>query len=1064
MTTDIAKRVSTFSEAIKIVNASDRASYLARACGDDTSLLNEVERLVDAHFLARDFLGQSGSRPSEAGRTAPAATPRPTTPTVGLVLAGRYYLQEKIGEGGMGEVWLARQSQPVKRNVALKLVKTGAKSAHVMGRFEAERQALALMDHPNIAKVLDGGVTEDGRPFFVMELVKGAPITEYCDARRLTPAQRLELFVPVCQAIQHAHQKGIIHRDIKPSNVLVARYDERPVPKVIDFGVAKAVGQPLTENSIHTAFGGIIGTPLYMSPEQATLDNLDIDTRCDVYSLGVVLYELLTGSPPFTQKELENKNMLEVLRVLREEEPARPSTRLSTDEALPALSANRGSEPRKLKALLRSELDWVVLKALEKDRGRRYQTASALAADVSRYLNGEPVHAHPPSRRYRLNKQLRRHKGLVAGAVAVGVALLLGLAGFAWQARNTALERDAAVAARSETKKRADELQKVSDFQARMLSQIDTAAAGLQLTQDVKTKLAAALAKAGVPEAESAKQVDAFLGYWGRFNATDAARDLIERTVLEPAVSAVGEQFADQPLVEATLRQVLANLYRDLGLYDAAFSLQQQVLMTRRRMLGNDHVVTLGSIEAAGQLLQAKGRYRDAEQVYRELLERRRRVLGDEHRDTFTATAYLGDVLKQQGKYAEADVFCRAALEGCRRVTGQDDRLTLNALNGMASLLAKEGKYAEAETYYREAAEKRRRVLGENHPETLQSVESLALTLNLDDKRPEALELLREVVRKRRSILGEVHPDTVNASRNLATALSAAGKRSEAEALFREALAAERSQLGADHPRTLITLNNLAVALIEQGKLAEAEPMCRELLERRGRVSGADHPDTLMANNVTGFVLMRENKLEEAEVYVRQSLRIARHNLGNDHPDTLTYLHNLGVLLRDQNKTAEAEGCLREVVEKARRKPGPEHAITLTATTSLGSVLVNEKRFREAIELMAPAENAARKVFTGSNVRMVALLLMNLGKARTGLHEYSAAEAELLEAQLLLVQTRGAGHKDTLNCTQAIFDLYTARDAAEPGKGFAAKAAEWKLKLKHMSAIPTAKTEAGRKE
>jgi serine/threonine protein kinase/tetratricopeptide (TPR) repeat protein len=1070
MTANAAKRVSIFGQAIQIVAAVDRASYLAGACGDDTALRSEVEELVEAHLRACEFLEQPGSR-TEAGVDHPApaegrsaAALPPTTPSVGLLIAGRYDLQEKIGEGGMGEVWLARQSQPVKRNVALKLVKSGANSAQVSGRFEAERQALALMDHPNIAKVLDGGVTEDGRPFFVMELVNGVPITEYCDARRLTPAQRLELFVPVCEAIQHAHQKGIIHRDVKPSNVLIARYDERPVPKVIDFGIAKAIGQPLTENTIDTMFGGIVGSPMYMSPEQATLNNLDIDTRSDVYSLGVVLYELLTGRPPFTQQELETKDMLEILRVLREEEPARPSTRLSTDDALPTLSANRGTEPRKLTALLRSELDWVALKALEKDRGRRYQTASALAADISRHLNGEPVHAHPPSRRYRLNKLVRRHTGLVAAAAAVGVALLLGLAAFAWQARNTALERDAAVAARSETTKQADELRKVSDFQARMLSQVDPTAAGLQLTQDVKSKLTASLAKAGMAEAERAKQVDVFLGYWGRVNATDAARDLIDRTVLKPAVNTLGEQFADQPLVDATLRQVLANLYRELGLFDDAFFLQDQVLTTRRRLLGSDHVDTLGSMEAAGVLLQAKGKYEDAERLYRELLQRRRRVLGDDHRDTLTAIADLGDALKEQGKYAEADVFCRAALEGCRRVLGEDDRLTLKALDGTASLLVKEGKYAEAESYYRQTIEKRRRVLGEDHPDTLKSVENLGLDLYLEDKRAEALELQREVLQKRRRIFGEVHPETVNAWHNLATTLADSGKESEAEALFREALAAERSQLGADHPRTLSTLNNMTVALIKQGKLAEAEPMCRELLERHSRTFGADHPDTLVATNVMAFVLQREDKLEESEVYVRQALRIARHNLGDDHPDTLIYLHNLGVLLRDQNKTAEAEHCLREVVEKIRPKLGPEHANTLNATASLASVLVVEKRYHEAIELLAPAENAVRKVFTVPNPRMVAFVLMLLGKAHAGLGEYSSAEAELLEAQPLFVKSRGPAHKDTVNCTQAIVDLYTARDAAEPGKGYAAKATEWKLKLQPTSATQAAKPPSKGKE
>ena len=331
----------------------------------------------------------------------------------------------------MGSVWRARQTEPVKRFVAVKLIKAGMDSKQVLARFDAERQALALMDHPNIAKVLDGGL-HDGRPYFVMELVKGVPITEYCDRRRLTPKERLELFVPVCQAIQHAHQKGIIHRDIKPSNVLIALYDDKPVVKVIDFGVAKATGGTLTEHTIDTGFGGVVGTPQYMSPEQATFNNLDIDTRSDVYALGVLLYELLTGSPPFSKQELEKRGVLEMLRVVREEEPPRPSTKLSTADALPTLSANRGTEPKKLTGLLRNELDWVVMKALEKDRTRRYETANGFAADVLRYLAGEAVQAHPPSAAYRLRKFVRRNRLQVIAACLVLLTLVAGIVGTSW--------------------------------------------------------------------------------------------------------------------------------------------------------------------------------------------------------------------------------------------------------------------------------------------------------------------------------------------------------------------------------------------------------------------------------------------------------------------------------------------------------------------------------------------------------------------------------------------------------------------------------------------------------
>lgn len=343
-------------------------------------------------------------------------------------IAGKYRLVNPIGEGGMGTVWLAEQRQPVKRLVAMKLIKSGMDSKAVLARFEAERQALALMDHPNIAKILDGGIAESGSPFFVMELVKGVPINDFCDSRKLSVKERLELFVPVCQAIQHAHQKGIIHRDIKPSNVLVALYDDKPVPKVIDFGVAKATGQALTEKTLVTGFG-VVGTPQYMSPEQATLNQLDIDTRSDIYSLGVLLYELLTGSPPFQAKELQAAGYMEILRLIREVEPAKPSTKVSTADALPEIAKARSLDPAKLTGLLRSELDWVVMKAIEKDRGRRYETANAFASDIERYLHGEPVRAHPPSTAYRLRKFVRKNRGPVIAASLVCVAILAGLIG-----------------------------------------------------------------------------------------------------------------------------------------------------------------------------------------------------------------------------------------------------------------------------------------------------------------------------------------------------------------------------------------------------------------------------------------------------------------------------------------------------------------------------------------------------------------------------------------------------------------------------------------------------------
>jgi serine/threonine protein kinase/WD40 repeat protein len=429
-----AQRVrDVFVAAVKL--PPDRwEAFLGEACAGNDGLRRQVSDLLREHQQAGSFLDQPAAHVGATGEFDPGANGAAAAvqECPGTTI-GPYRLLELIGEGGMGAVWMAEQREPVQRKVALKIIKAGMDTRQVVARFEAERQALALMDHPHIAKVFDGGTTAGGRPYFVMELVKGVSITRYCDVHRLTPRERLELFVPVCQAVQHAHQKGIIHRDVKPANVLVAPYDGRPVPKVIDFGVAKATGQRLTERTLFTGFGAVVGTLEYMSPEQAELNNQDIDTRSDIYSLGVLLYELLTGTTPLGRERLKQAAFTETLRLIREEEPPRPSTRLSESrDALPSIAAQRHMEPAKLTTLVRGELDWIVMKALEKERNRRYETANCLAMDVQHYLADEPVQACPPTFRYRLRKLMRRNKGPMLAVSLVLLALVAGIIGTTW--------------------------------------------------------------------------------------------------------------------------------------------------------------------------------------------------------------------------------------------------------------------------------------------------------------------------------------------------------------------------------------------------------------------------------------------------------------------------------------------------------------------------------------------------------------------------------------------------------------------------------------------------------
>ena len=469
MSTPPNRAQEIFLTAIEQHQSDQWPAYLDEACADDGQLRQAVERLLRSH---QDLGTFHENGPATAQMTWHLAEQPGTT-------IGPYKLLQQIGEGGMGVVYMAEQTEPVSRRVALKIIKPGMDTRQVIARFEAERQALAMMDHPNIAKVLEAGMTDTGRPYFVMELVKGIPVTQYCDQKQLTPRERLELFVPVCQAVQHAHQKGIIHRDIKPSNVLIAEYDDLPVPKIIDFGVAKATQQRLTEKTMFTEFGQVVGTVEYMSPEQAKLNQLDIDTRTDIYSLGVLLYELLTGETPFDGERLRSAAFDELLRIIREEDPPRPSLRLSTSESLPSIAANRHTEPKKLSALVHGELDWIVMKALEKDRTRRYDTASKFAEDVQHNLKDEPVTACPPSAAYRLRKFARRNKSLISTMAAIATALVIGTGVATWQAIRAAHERDHAVVAEATAEaeaKRADEEAKQAMQEAERAIEAESAA------------------------------------------------------------------------------------------------------------------------------------------------------------------------------------------------------------------------------------------------------------------------------------------------------------------------------------------------------------------------------------------------------------------------------------------------------------------------------------------------------------------------------------------------------------------------------------------------------------
>jgi tetratricopeptide (TPR) repeat protein len=988
------------------------------------------------------------------------------SPTIDLPDVPGYRVLSEIARGGMGRV-LAAHDLALDRDVALKILLPEAAA----DRFVRESKITARLPHPGIPPVYALGMLADGSPFLAMKLIVGQTLS--AEMKTVDRPRLLQAFTQVCQAVGFAHSRGVVHRDLKPANVMVGAFGE---VQVMDWGLAKVlsvrdlarvpftgealpvavVGTDLSETTVdliaaestddQTQVGSVLGTPGYMAPEQARGEATD--ASADVFALGGILCTILTGKPPFSGPSHE------VIQRAAAADLAEAHARLAgcgADAEVIALCrhclspspVDRPKDGQAVADILTTYLNSV------QDRLRAAEVARAAEAARAEEATRTAAEANA-----RANAERRARRVQVIAASLLLLVLVGGIVGTTFGLFRAEQAKGQAVKAQGEAKKRADELQEVSDFQAQMLHQIDPASAGLRLSGDVKAKFEAALAKAGVPQSERAKQAEVFASQWSRVNATDVALELIDSTILKPAVAAIDRQFKDQPLVDAALRQTLGERYHDLGLYDAAKPLLERALQARRLVLGEEHQDTLISISHMGSLLSDQGKRSEAIPCYREALDTSRRVLGEDHPDTLGAISNIGSLLIDMGKNDEAAPYFREALDKVRQFKGEDDPATLSAMSGMGTLLHKQGKLGDAAIYLREVLDKRRRVLGADHPDTIASLNNLGSLLIDQGKAKEAADCFREVLERRRRLLGEVHPSTLKTMNDLGDALNRLGKDVDAEALLREALANKRRLLGADHPDTLVGLNNLAVFLIQRGKAVEAEPLCLESLEKNRRFSGPEHPNTLVAANVMGYVLLQQKKPAQAEPYVREAIRISRRINGEEHPDTLTYIHNLGKLLIDQNKLDEAETSFRFVLDKSGRSLGQAHPITVSSTTYLALLLNDHRQFAEAASLLTRAEPAARKTTGAASERALATLLTRLGKARTGLKQFEAAEANLLEARPIWVKTRGEKHQDTRNCIQGIADLYTAWHAAQPGKGYDTKAAEWKAKLPKDTAPP----------
>jgi len=802
---------------------------------------------------------------------------------------GPYRILRTVGQGGMGVVYEAEQETPVRRTVALKLIKRGLLTREVLARFDSERQALALMNHPNIARVYDAGATPEGRPYFAMEYVQGIPITEYCDRHRLGIRDRLRLFVSVCEGVQHAHQKGIIHRDIKPSNILVSTQDDARIPKIIDFGVAKAASQRLTGRTAHTELGQVIGTPEYMSPEQADKTNLDIDTRTDVYSLGVVLYELLSGHHPL---DLRQAGLAEIQRRLLEEDPPRPSSRITrsgADSTLPA--TNRRADVRSLGRAIAGDLDWITMKAIEKDRVRRYETAQALALDVLRHLNDEPVLAGPPSGLYRARKMFRRHRAVFVASAAVVVVLMAGVVGTSWALlRARRAERQVAAEA----------------VEARRQTAIAEAVNGF-LNND--------LLAAAAPSAARGRGKDVTMR-----QALDVAAERIDR-----ASQGTG-RFASEPLVEAGIRTTIGFTYVSLGEFAAAEPHLRRALESRRSVLGGDHQETVRAMNRLADLYWRQGRLDLAEPLFREALDVARRRLGDDHEDTMAYEMNLANVLRGRGRFRDAEPLYEHTLATRLRVLGPDNRNTLDAMGNLANHYQETGRYDKAEALHRRGLDTRRRVFGPKAPGTLSEMNNLANDLALLGRYEEAGILMRETLALKTEIYGAGHPSTLNTVDGLGGLSESLGHDAEAEAFHRRALEGRTKALGPDHARTLESSQQLADVLVNLGRYAEAERLAADAAARALATLGERHLVTVAAYGTRARALMGLGRAAEAEALLRNQLAIladkkARNEDIGEGAALTQELHvQEGMALAARGQRAEAETILLESVPQLPAK------------------------------------------------------------------------------------------------------------------------------------------------
>ena len=875
--------VSTFEEGLFMgalaLAPEARDSFVAQACGGNAELRDRVLALLAGHEQRESVLDRM--LPDEMAGVAQALQSQAPAAVESDHQIGSYALLRKIGEGGFGVVWLAEQHQPVRRQVALKIIRPGMDTREVVARFEGERQALALMDHPNIARVFDGGATENGRPFFVMELVSGIPITRYCDEQRLGTGARLHLFLQVCRAVQHAHQKGIIHRDLKPSNILVTEQDGVAVPKVIDFGIAKAVSGRISDATVVTVQAGIMGTPAYMSPEQMELGGSDVDTRSDIYNLGVVLYELLTGQMPFDAGRLSSSSWDELRKIIRDQEPPKPSTRVGTLDlnTRDEIARQRRTDYTKLRSALRGDLDWIVMCCLEKERSRRYETANGLARDIERHLGDEPITARPPTMAYVLRKTVRRHRVAFATGGAIAASLVFAVVASRLEAQRATTAEDVAVAERSRAESARDEAEK-----HKRTAEVEGARSA-QVAQFMKNML-----KGVGPEVARGRDTT------------------LLRAILDQEAARVRADANTQLEVSVDLLETLGLVYSAIGEHRIGELLLWEALNRYEKQHGRKNLVVARLLHGIGTLVEDQGASYRAEAPLREALALRERLLPPNHLDLAQSRSELGGKLAGS-EHEEAERLLLSALPVQRDSLGSLHPDVARTLGYLSRANLNLRRKLEAENLARQSIEIYRQAFGADTVETLWSERALASALSSQQRHTEAEQVIRSAMERCGRLLSPAHPMNADLRLDLSYNLGVQQRLPEAEAVAREALdLAQRYDLPGPAGQILPRVIDL---LRTQGKYEEAEQIARRQIElTRRRVDEYPLMLALHLQNLTGL-LRQQKRFEEAEISQREVLAL-RERPNADTKGWLTQAarSNLGGVLTDLGRYAEAESFL----------------------------------------------------------------------------------------------------------------------------------------------------------